>query len=154
MLRWKFQWAKLDITLRYISPNQDLKFTIQRLMKGVTRNATFDSVFDLKLSLCMELCGVSGTSSRCEHLPNLDPKLRFQPQLSADGDVVRSHPRRDGADGPRKPHRGVERSGRWDVHLRRLGRQPGPRCCGGAWKVLNPKTAGAVLRLRERPAFL
>ena len=48
--------------------------------------------FFSKLSLCMEFCKVSGSSSRCEHLPNLDPKLRFQPQLSADGDVVRSHP--------------------------------------------------------------
>jgi len=34
---WKFQWAKLDITFRYISPispNQDLKLTIQRLNEG------------------------------------------------------------------------------------------------------------------------
>ena len=70
------------------------------------------------------------------NIPNLDPKPRFQPQLSADGDVVRSDLQRDGADATKRAHRGVERSGRWDVHLRRLVRQqPSPRCCGSGGEV-------------------
>ena len=66
-------------------------------MQGVTRDATFDSMFFENSVFVLNFVGFSGTSSRGEHLQNLG----FQPQLSAGGDVVRSHHfERDGANGP------------------------------------------------------
>jgi len=44
-------------------------------------------------------------------------KILFPATLWAGGDAVNSHLQRDGADGPLRTHRRVERSCEWDVHL-------------------------------------
>ena len=153
MLRWKFHWTKLHI--HFVEPRSKVhhpkaKSRVQHAMHLLIPYPFENSVFVPNFAVFF-------ISSRAEHfqtwLQNSVSSHKCQ-QAAAWSRVTFS-----GDEGMRsKTHRGVERSCQWDVHLWRLRRHrpPGPRCCGGAksGESLNPKTAGAALRLEESPVFL
>ena len=68
-LRWKFQWAKLDIALRYKStqPRSKVHHPKAKWRVWHAMQLLIPCCFLKIQSLYGLFCGVSGTSSRCEH---------------------------------------------------------------------------------------
>ena len=126
-------------------------------MQCVTSVAPFDSMSSSKFTFCTEFCGVSGTSSRGEHLQTCS-KTPFPATLVFRRRRGQKSPsagwrRRPAGNTPRcgaKLPMGCTSSAVWITTAAGssvLGR-------GKGRESLNPKTAGAVLRLPEGPAFL
>ena len=125
-------------------------------MQCVTKVAPFDSMSSSKFTFCTEFCGGSGTSSRGDHLQTCSntpfPATLVSRRRRGQKSPSAGRRRRPAGNTPRcgaKLPMGCTSSA---VTMPAAGSSALWRGKGG--ESLNPKTAGAVLRLLEGPAFL